>query len=92
MQVYWLTVEWREEYRPSPLNLGVGITAISEVDARNLFDTAFGSECSIVTIQPVNDVGTLEQNHVRPNMENILKRGIWFPLGFEDIDPIPRLN
>ena len=29
------------------------------------------------------DVSTLDANHVLPNMGITLKRGVWFPQGFE---------
>jgi hypothetical protein len=34
-----------------------------------------------VMIQDV-DVSRIDEQHVLPNMGNVLERGIWFPLGF----------
>jgi hypothetical protein len=82
LRPYWITLERITE--PSPLNLGVGITARSESDARALFEQAWGTEYRIEIIEAVDDMRSIEQNHVAPNMGNHMVRGIWFPLGHED--------
>jgi len=66
---------------PSALNLGIGVTARSEDDARALIAAAFGDVAEITDLTPVRSVDDLDQRHVVPNMGNILMRGIWFPLG-----------
>jgi hypothetical protein len=83
MQPFWITLEVPREKGPTPLRLGVGVTATSEADARHLFTAAFGSEYRIASMKPLEDVATLEQDHVVPNMGNIFRRGIWFPQGYE---------
>jgi hypothetical protein len=67
------------------MSLGVGITANSEVDARALFHQALSITYKIVEIQPIEDMQTIDQNHVAPNMENWHKRGIWYPSGYGNI-------
>jgi hypothetical protein len=83
MTPYWITVE-RVPY-PTPINLGVGITARSEADAVALSEAAFGSMAVIDKIKPITDFRDIEQNHVAPNMGDWSKRGIWFPLGYDHI-------
>lgn len=65
---------------PTPLNLGVGVTAASEAGARDTVMAAVEG-AGIVSVTPVSDVTDLDQRHVVPNMGNILVPGIWFPLG-----------
>jgi len=83
MLPFWITIE--KKRTATPLNLGVGITAISETDARNIFVAAFGNEYQIASVSVVDDVGALDQNHVIPNMGSIFRRGVWFPIGYEHI-------
>lgn len=66
MHPYWTKTEFRS--RPTPV--GAGITARSEGDALELFELAFGSSCIVMTVEPISDIGTLDQNHVVPNMGN----------------------
>jgi len=78
MRPYWITVE--RQPLPSPLNLGIGITANSENDARKMLFARFGNGIRIVEITAISSAGELEQEHVVPNMGNWLQRGVWFPL------------
>lgn len=64
---------------------GVGITAQSETDALVLLEKAFGSRRHPGRVIRVHDVTELDQNHVVPNMGNWLRRGVWYPLGYEDV-------
>lgn len=64
---------------------GVGITARSEADALGLFEVAFGHERRATLVKPVHNASELDQGHVIPNMGNWLKRGIWYPLGYENV-------
>jgi len=81
MRPYWIKVE----RQPSPtfLNLGVGITASSEEEARAIFADAFGSDVPVVSVAPIEDMRDIDQGHVRNNMGNWFQRGIWFPKGHE---------
>lgn len=76
MTPYWVSIE---------RGLGVGITAHSEEDARALFDAAFANSYIFVAIKAIKDMRDIEQNHVAPNMGNWFRRGIWYPLGFDQI-------
>ena len=40
-------------------------------------------DLSVHEVHPVASVDELDPNHVVPNMGNILKRGVWFPKGYE---------
>jgi hypothetical protein len=64
------------------MSRGVGITAHSEGDAIVLFRLAWPTSYKIVAIEPIEDMQTIDQEHVAPNMENWLKRGIWYPRGY----------
>ena len=81
MRFYWLTVE----NPPLGMGLGAGITACSEDEAKRIFATAFGDAIQIAKVRVIQTVDEIEQNHVRPNMGNLLVRGIWFPLGHEEV-------
>lgn len=78
---YWITVEPIQG--PSVLNLGAGITASPKTDAREMFAMAFGAAHRIAQVSAATDVDELDQRHVVPKMGNVLKRGIWFPLGYD---------
>ena len=85
MRPYWV------EFRNAPLSalrLGMGVTAYSEADARDLVGQAVPGQ-TISDIRPVERVADLEQGHVVPNIGNILVRGIWFPLGYGAGDDRP---
>ena len=77
MKPYWIRTERR-------MSLGVGVTAQSPEDAISLVRQAWPND-RIVDIQTVADVAELDQAHVVPNMGNWLRRGIWFPLGYDRI-------
>ncbi len=81
MERYWITFEKRDS---SFLNLGLGVTAYSEADAREIVRAV--SDRPIVKIEVIFDMRDIEQKHVAPNMGNHFRRGIWFPLGHERPD------
>ncbi len=64
---------------------GVGITARSEADALDLLNAAFGGERRAREVKPIHDASELDQGHVVPNMGNWLRRGVWYPLGYENV-------
>ena len=76
MERYWANTKRMPQ--PSPLNVGVGVTAHSVADARALIAEHFG-ELEIEGIMIVSDLGALDQKHVRPNMGDHMVRGVWFP-------------
>lgn len=73
MRPYWIKTD-------QPMSLGVGVSARSEDDAKLLFRQAWPDH-RIVGIKAITDMRDIDQNHVAPNMENWLRRGIWFPTG-----------
>ena len=81
MRPYWLTFENFPKF--SNLGLGAGITAYSEKEACEIAATCFGSDVKVKSVSTISTADEIEQNHVRPNMGNLLIRGVWFPKGFE---------
>ncbi|AZO17381.1 MULTISPECIES: hypothetical protein [unclassified Mesorhizobium] len=77
MHPYWITIDG---------HLGIGVTARSEAEALQLFALAFPSR-EVVRIEIIKDMNDLDQSHVVPNLggANWLRRGIWFPQGYEHI-------
>jgi hypothetical protein len=80
MHPYWVTFE--KLPRPSIFGLGFGVTARSELDAREIVVAAIGEKPRIMSVAVIEDIASLDQGHVIPNMGNIFARGIWFPLGY----------
>ncbi len=83
MHPYWVTFSDQKVF--SVLRRGVGVTAHNEGDALLLIEEAFGP-LMVRQIVVVEDVASLDQGHVRPNMGSLFMRGIWFPLGHERVD------
>ena len=87
MRPYWIKI--RRPKEPTALGLGVGITARSELDARDIFEQVVGrGSYVVVSVEPIDDMAALDQNHVVPNMGNIFIRGVWYPQGYR----LPREN
>jgi len=89
MKLYWLDVS-KSPFWPDGgfgAAFGYGITAHDEADAVALLEDHFTDRGSpfhkelVTSIRSVNDLAEIEQNHVRPNMGNHLRRGIWYPQG-----------
>lgn len=83
---YWFSFE--KSSRPTPLNLGCGVTAYDYDDAvKILRERVFvGKEFQKILgyIEDI-DVSTLDPKHVLPNTGLVTVRGIWFPKGYEDM-------
>ena len=74
-----------EDRHPSGVLLGCGVTAYSYEDAIALLkDRVFTDQPvpKITRIVENIDVSSLDENHVLPNIETPIYRGIWFPLGY----------
>lgn len=56
-----------------------GITAHNEEDARVQFREAYGEGPEIETLEAVKSVEDLDEGHIRPNMGDFFRRGIWYP-------------
>ena len=75
---YWFTFE--ESHRPSPLNLGCGVSARDFNDALVLLRKRIPAQLRIRHCTEDVDVSTLDSAHVLPNIGDVTRRGIWFPL------------
>jgi hypothetical protein len=74
----------REPHPPGVL-IGCGVTAFDQEDAiRMLKERVFTAHPlpEIKTMIPDVDISKLDQGHVRPNMGDPSRRGVWFPLGY----------
>jgi len=78
MKPYWITTD-------KPMSLGYGITARSVDDAEALLRLVLPENYAPTGITPVDDIRSLDQGYVVPNMGNLLSRGIWYPLGYEHL-------
>lgn len=72
----------RRFWFPLSTGLGIGVTASSETEARELAEDArarhFGNASFTGLIADV-DVATLDQKHVMNNAGPVVVRGVWFP-------------
>jgi hypothetical protein len=71
---------------PHPVGVlpGCGVTARDREDAIKLLKERVFTQHpfpNIVSVQEDVDVSSLDSKHVRPNMENPVVRGVWFPRG-----------
>lgn len=82
---FWVTLNEEGEIRArSSSPLGYGVTAFDRDDAIELLRAdVFGGELPTVEsiIEDV-DMSTLDDGHIRPNMETPAFRGVWYPKGF----------
>jgi len=84
---YWIEFSpVSDKALPVGIGLGCGVTAYDYDDAVRLVrDVVFegGALPAIANHVPDVDVSNLDASHVQPNMGNVLRRGVWFPLGYE---------
>lgn len=78
MEVYW--IKPAGPGLPHGAAFGLGVTAIDRDDALALLREKIGP-CEIGSVRVIRSLDDLEENHVRKNMGNFLKRGIWYPIG-----------
>ena len=76
----------RRFWFPTEPGLGVGVTAASEQEARQLTEAALarrlargGAPAAITDVVPDIDVRTPDPVHVLPNVGPAVVRGVWFP-------------
>jgi hypothetical protein len=72
---------------PAGVRLGCGVSAYDYDDALQIIQTSVFKNGALPTIaRDIEDVDVseLDANHVRPNMGDVLRRGIWFPLGYDE--------
>jgi hypothetical protein len=77
---YWFT--FTRTSKPSPLNVGCGVTAFGYADALELLREHLAPEDVARVAGHVEniDVSTLDPGHVLPNLGIVSDRGIWFPV------------
>jgi hypothetical protein len=78
----WLTVSGTN-LRPGS-DRGVGVTAFTDQDALNILKETFPTDKYSYTVERIEfdiDLGTLDRNHIIPNMHPSVWRGIWYPMG-----------
>ncbi|TIO07503.1 hypothetical protein [Mesorhizobium sp.] len=83
LKLFWLDFE-DERCRDFPM--GVGITAEDEIDAVGVASSRlfpYEEFPASFRIRIIPDLDALDQNHVRPNIGHHLRRGIWFPTGYD---------
>lgn len=71
---------------PAGAVAGCGVTALGEDDALQLLRTSVFAGRDLpenIAISSVRSAADLDQNHVLPNSANMLRCGVWFPLGHE---------
>ncbi len=84
---YWFEFEADpRQALPFGIPLGCGVTAYSYEDALAIINEKVFQSAPLPQIKLVVenvDVSTLDSNHIQPNMELAIKRGVWFPLGYD---------
>ena len=85
---YWIEFKYD---KPSDLPYGFcngcGITAFDFNDALKIIQEKIFKNASIPELKAKTeniDIRTLDAGHVLPNMLSPDKRGVWFPMGFQD--------
>jgi len=82
---YWFSFELAIADKPPPGTLlGVGVTARDREDAEHLVRERVFASAPLPPIASVAedvDVSGLDEDHVLPNMGNVMIRGVWFPRG-----------
>lgn len=82
---YWFEFDLSQsQARMVPYGLGCGVTAFDYEDAIALMKDRVFRSSDLPPIRNVIedvDISTLDDKHVRPNMDIPVFRGVWFPLG-----------
>lgn len=77
---YWFT--FVKSASPSVLNIGCGVTAYDEGDAREMLREKvfplYGIREILGVVKDI-DVSSLDEGHVKPNIGPSSNRGVWFP-------------
>lgn len=87
-----LVIYWAAYHRlsmdelPGGAVAGCGVTALGKDDALQLLRTSVFAGRDLpenIAISIVRSETDLDQKHVLPNLGNMLRHGVWFPLGHE---------
>ena len=84
---FWIEFDEGNNTISHGLGYCCGVTAFDFADALKIIQTKIfkGKNLPDIRTKKGNiDILTLDQNHVIPNMYSPDKRGIWFPIGFQD--------
>jgi hypothetical protein len=83
---FWFKFDLRlRDPQPPGVLIGCGVTAFDRDDAiRILKEIVFSAHAfpEIKTEVADVDISNLDEGHVRPNMGDPSRRGVWFPLGY----------
>ena len=72
----------RRFWFPLPIGFGVGVTAASEAEARELAEVVrarYFPDAALEAVVADVDIRSLDQAHVVPNMGLVVHRGVWYP-------------
>jgi len=72
----------RRFWFPLSTGLGIGVTASSEQEARQLAEDArarYFADATFMGVIPDVDIDALDQNHILPNAGPVVVRGVWYP-------------
>ena len=79
---FWQSAALRRFWFPLSAGLGIGVTASTEAEARDLAEAERGRlfpHAVIAGVVSDIDVSTLDPRHVLPNIGPSAVRGVWFP-------------
>lgn len=85
---YWLEFDLSQGPEPAApgwLGWGCGVTAFTVDDALRLVRKHVFQGAPMVPVSRIIedvDTTTLDAGHIRPNMDEPISRGIWFPMGY----------
>lgn len=83
---FWITFKLTfYDDPPAGTLLGIGVTASNEQEAMELVQRHVFAGKSLPIVKEICkdiSVANLDVDHVVPNMGDIEKKGIWFPLGY----------
>jgi hypothetical protein len=84
---YWFSfVSTTHTRMPPGTRIGCGVTAFDQDDALGLLCSKVFKEDQVPPIMAIRedvDVSALDDGHIRPNMGDPSRRGVWFPLGYD---------
>lgn len=86
MRTYWILFDIETIFGyPIGIGLGCGVTAQNREEALALIKKKIFNKSPMPAIKSIKedfDTEQVEQNHVKWNMGNPEKEGIWYPLGY----------
>ncbi|MEE4209717.1 MAG: hypothetical protein V2I43_10660 [Parvularcula sp.] len=83
---YWFAFDFEiDDGSPFGLVMGCGVTAYDYKDAISILEEKVfhGPVPKTKSVVENIDISTLDPGHVLPNMGLTIRRGVWFPLGYE---------